>query len=93
MIRSFHDKNSILVFKREFSNKIPLEIHRIAHRKLLLIHAADSINNLRSPRGNRLELLKENRQGQYSIRINAKWRICFYWIENNAYKVEITDYH
>jgi toxin HigB-1 len=68
-------------------------IERIARRKLLQLHAATELASLRIPPGNRLESLKGNRQGQYSIRVNDQWRICFLWREDGAYAVEIVDYH
>ena len=72
----------------------PPDIQKIALRKLLLLDAATSINDLRIPPGNRLEKLVGDRKGQYSIRINGQWRICFTWTdENNADQVEIVDYH
>jgi proteic killer suppression protein len=72
----------------------PPEIQKIALRKLLLIHAAISVNDLRIPPGNRLEKLAGDRQGQYSIRINNQWRICFTWTDgSHADQVEIVDYH
>lgn len=66
---------------------------RIARRKLLVLHRAVSLNDLRVPPGNRLEALRGNRKGQYSIRINDQWRICFVWSQGDAYEVEIVDYH
>ena len=66
---------------------------RIARRKLLLLHRAKSLDDLRVPPGNRLEALRGNRKGQYSIRINDQWRICFIWTESGAADVEIVDYH
>lgn len=66
---------------------------RTAYRKLTMIHAAENIQDLRSPPGNRLEKLKGDRAGQYSIRVNDQWRICFVWHKKNAYGVEIDDYH
>ena len=68
-------------------------IERIARRKLLQLHAATELASLRIPPGNRLEALKGNRQGQYGIRVNDQWRICFMWREDGAYGVEIVDYH
>jgi proteic killer suppression protein len=68
-------------------------VHRIALRKLLLLDAAEKLEDLRIPSGNRLEKLTGNRQGQYSIRINDQWRICLRWSEGDAYEVEIVDYH
>jgi proteic killer suppression protein len=66
---------------------------RIARRKLLLLHRAKSLDDLRIPPGNRLEALRGNRKGQYSIRINDQWRICFVWAQGDARDVEIVDYH
>ena len=66
---------------------------RIARRKLLLLHRAKSLDDLRVPPGNRLEALRGNRKGQYSIRINDQWRICFVWVQGDARDVEIVDYH
>lgn len=68
-------------------------IKAVAERKLLLLDAANSLSFLRSPPGNRLELLSGNRQGQYSIRINDQWRLCFFWSDEGASGVEIVDYH
>jgi proteic killer suppression protein len=68
-------------------------IERIARRKLLQLHAATELASLRIPPGNRLEALKGNRRGQYSIRVNDQWRICFTWREDGAHGVEIVDYH
>ncbi len=66
---------------------------RIARRKLLLLHRAKSLDDLRVPPGNRLEALRGNRKGEYSIRINDQWRICFVWVQGHARDVEIVDYH
>jgi proteic killer suppression protein len=73
--------------------RFSINIQRAAYRKLLLVDAAGSINDLRIPPGNRLEKLLGKREGQYSIRINEQWRICFTWKGNDAFDVEITDYH
>jgi proteic killer suppression protein len=75
------------------SRKFPPEIQQTALRKLRMLNNAASLNDLRIPPANRLEKLSGDREGQYSIRINDQWRICFEWYENNAYQVEITDYH
>jgi len=72
---------------------LPTQLHAIAYRKLALIHLATTIEQLRQPPSNHLERLKGNRQGQYAIRINAKYRICFFWDEIHASEVEIVDYH
>ena len=92
MIRSFADRETERLFRRERS-RVPADLRRRALRKLLLLHAATDINQLRVPPGNRLEALEGDRAGQHSIRINRQWRICFRWHEGNAYDVEITDYH
>lgn len=94
MIISFKSDETRLIFEGFVSRSYPTDIQKIALRKLLLINAAMSINDLRVPPGNRLEKLIGDRQGQYSIRINDQWRICFVWTdENNAQQVEIVDYH
>jgi len=93
MIRSFGDKETEKVFNRERSRKLPPEIHRRAKRKLLLIDSAISIDDLKVPPGNRLEQLRGDREGKWSIRINQQWRICFEWHGNDAWHVEIVDYH
>ncbi len=93
MIMSFGDKETKKVFKREYSNKLPQSIQKIAHRKLLMLHAAITLNDLRVPPGNRLERLKGKRKQEHSIRINNQWRVCFRWKEGNAHCVIINDYH
>ena len=93
MIRSFADAETERIFGRERSKRLPPKVQRRAHRKLLLIDAADSLNDLRVPPGNRLERLVGDREGQQSIRVNDQWRICFRWERGDAYEVEITDYH
>jgi len=72
---------------------LPTEIHRTALRKLRMLNQARTLNDLRVPPGNRLEALKGDRHGQYSIRINERWRICFVWEQGDVYEVEIVDYH
>lgn len=93
MIKSFKDDEVEKVFHLERSKKLPSEIQQIALRKFRMLDAAISLNTLRIPPANRLEKLKGERQGQYSIRINERWRICFEWHQGNAYLVEIVDYH
>ena len=93
MIRSFRDEETERVFRRERSRKLPPDLQRIALRKLAIIDAADSLMDLQSPPGNRLELLLGIRAGQHSIRLNDQWRICFRWANGDAEDVEITDYH
>lgn len=93
MVKSFKSKEAAKIFRREFSLKLPSNIQKIALRKLCMIDAAVDINDLRSPPANHLEMLKKDRIGQYSIRINRQWRICFRWASGNAYDLEIVDYH
>jgi len=93
MIRTFRDKETARLFRRERVKKFPLPVQRTALRKLLLLDAAESLRDLRVPPGNRLERLRGDRAGQYSIRINDQWRVCFHWKEGHAYDIEITDYH
>ena len=93
MIKSFRDKETERLFDRQFSRRFPGNLHRIAWRKLAVLNAAERLDDLRVPPGNRLEKLSGTREGEYSLRINDQWRICFRWLEGNAYDVEITDYH
>ncbi len=93
MIRSFRDKETEKVFLRERSRKLSSDVQRIALRKLVMLDAAQTIQDLRVPPGNRLEKLSGDREGQHSICINDQWRVCFRWEEGSAYNVEITDYH
>jgi toxin HigB-1 len=93
MINSFSDKSAEDLFNRRFARNIPSTIYKVAYRKLLLIDGAERLEDLKVPPGNRLEKLSGNLSGKYSIRINDQWRIVFSWKENNAYEVEITDYH
>jgi proteic killer suppression protein len=93
MIKSFEDRETERVFERRFSRRLPESIQRVAQRKLLILDAAETLQDLRVPPSNRLEKLSGDRQGQYSIRINDQWRICFVWHTGDAYSVEIVDYH
>jgi len=93
MIRSFKDKETEKIFRGQFSRKIPQDIQRIAARKLEQINAVTVLDTLRVPPGNRLEALKHDRRGQHSIRVNDQWRVCFVWRDDNAFDVEIVDYH
>jgi proteic killer suppression protein len=93
MIRSFKCKETENVFNGRFSKKLPQNIQRLAARKLTMLHFAASLNDLRIPPANRLETLAGARKGQYSIRINQQWRICFEWHQDGAHSVEIVDYH
>lgn len=93
MIRGFADKETEKVFNREFSKKLPNEIQPAARRKLEILNASENLQDLRVPPSNNLEKLVGNRKGQHSIRINNQWRICFVWQGNDAFEVEIVDYH
>jgi proteic killer suppression protein len=92
MILSFKDSRTDNLFHGFKSAGVPADIQRVAMRKLKLLHNAVDLQDLRIPRGNRLEALKGNRSGQHSIRINDQWRICFVWRDRNAHSVEIVDY-
>jgi proteic killer suppression protein len=92
MIRSFLDARTQALFNDlDVPRFRPIE--RVARRRLLYLHQASRLEDLRVPPGNRLEALKGDRKGQHSIRINDQWRICFRWKDGDAYDVEITDYH
>lgn len=93
MIRSFKSKETEKIFKRQRSRKLPQEIQQVALRKLRMLNRAVTLNDLRVPPANRLERLSGDRKGQYSIRINQQWRVCFEWRNSDAYNVEIVDYH
>jgi proteic killer suppression protein len=93
MIRSFRDSDTERIFRRQRVGKFGRPLQRSSLRKLLLLDAAESPQDLRVPPGNHLEKLAGDREGQYSIRINDQWRICFRWEEGSAYDVEIVDYH
>ena len=87
------DKDTEAVWRRNYIKKLSPELSRLAYNKLVLINAAVSINDLRVPPGNRLEKLVGARAGQYSIRVNNQWRICFTWSSSGAGNVELVDYH
>jgi proteic killer suppression protein len=93
VIRSFRDPDAERLFRRERVRRVLPDLHRIALRKLLMLDAATSLADLRVPPANRLEKLAGDRVGQYSIRINDQWRICFRWVGTDAHDVEIVDYH
>ena len=93
MIRTFRDREAEKIFHREFSRKLPHDIQRTAFRKLRMLNRAESLDDLRIPPNNRLEQLRGQREGQYSIRINRQWRICFEWHDGDVFEVEIVDYH
>jgi proteic killer suppression protein len=93
MIKSFTDKRTAAIFAGLQVKHLPKEMQGTARRKLKQIDSATNIETLRVPPGNRLELLKGDRAGQWSIRINGQWRICFCWSSGDATDVEIADYH
>ena len=93
MIKSFRCKETEKIFNGEFSRKLPHDIQKTAHRKLAAVNAAATLEFLKAAPGNCLELLKGDREGQYSIRINDQWRICFTWTDGDVSGVEIVDYH
>ena len=93
MIRSFRNKLTEVVFNGESPKGFPADLLKVARRKLRYLNAAGDLNDLRSPPGNRLEALTADRRGQYSIRINDQFRICFVWTADGPADVEIVDYH
>jgi len=93
MIRSFACRETEKLFNDESSRRLPVQIQRVARRKLLLLHQARSLNDLIAPYGNHLQALKDDRKGQHSIRVNDQWRICFRWQGDDAFDVEVVDYH
>ncbi len=93
MIESFADAETERIFQGSVSRKLPPDIQRTARRKLMYLHTALDVRDLLAPPGNRLEELRGSRAGQYSIRINDQWRICFRWVKTGARDVEIVDYH
>jgi proteic killer suppression protein len=92
MIKSFRGRDTENLFNDVLVTRFRA-IERPARRKLLYLHRARRLEDLKAPPGNRLEALKGDRKGQHSIRINDQWRICFRWNDGNAYEVEIVDYH
>jgi proteic killer suppression protein len=93
MIKSFKDIETEKIYNLDRSNKLPRDIQQVALRKLRMINNSKTLVDLKVPPANKLEKLKGNREGQFSIRINDKWRICFIWQNGDAYSVEIVDYH
>lgn len=93
MIENFADPETEKIFDGIVSRKLPTTIQKTARRKLLYLHDAQDLQDLLAPPGNRLEKLAGDRAGQYSIRINDQWRICFKWNNGRAREVEIVDYH
>ena len=93
MIKSFKCRETHKIWQRKFSKKLPQNIQLRARRKLIAIDISTSLTDLQIPPSNKLEALSGDRQGQYSIRVNDQWRICFVWSDSDAYDVEIVDYH
>ncbi len=93
MIRSFRDQKTENLFRRDRVKGLSRNVQRAALRKLVILDAAEALDDLRVPPGNRLEKLAGDRKGQYSIRVNDQWRVCFVWSAGDAYDVELTDYH
>jgi len=93
MIRSFADKTTARVFRRERVRPLGPAVQRVAYKRLLILDAAGTLGELRIPPGNRLEKLRGDRSGQYSLRINDQWRLCFRWSRGDAFDVAIVDYH
>ena len=94
MIRSFKDKRTEALFNGESPGKgFPADLLKTARRKLAMVNAAASLNDLKSPPGNQLHALERDRRGQHAIRINDQFRVCFTWKDGDAYDVEVTDYH
>ena len=93
MIKGFADKDTERLWDRKRARSIPTDLQRRARKKLAILNAAVNLGDLSSPTGNRLEELKGDRKGQHSIRINDQFRVCFVWRDDDAYEVEVVDYH
>ena len=93
MIKSFAGRDTERLFARERVRRYPSLVQRVMLRKLVIVDSAESLDDLRTPPGNRLERLRGDRAGRHSIRVNDQWRICFRWSGGNAYDVELVDYH
>jgi proteic killer suppression protein len=93
VIKSFGDRDTERLFSREPVRRYPAELRRVMLRKLVAVDAAEALDDLRVPPGNRLEKLRGDRAGQLSIRVNDQWRVCFAWRDGDAYDVSIVDYH
>ncbi len=93
MIRNFFDKEAEKIWTGMSSRRLPSDIQNVARRKLRMLNNAVSVDDLLIPPANRLEALKGNRKGRHSIRINDQWRICFLFVDGDAYDVEVGDYH
>lgn len=93
VIRSFRDSETQKIFERSRSRRFSAGVQKLALRKLLVVDAAESLDDLRVPPGNRLQKLKGSREGQHSVRVNDQWRVCFVWKDGDAHGVEVVDYH
>jgi len=93
MIRTWADREAEKIFSNQISRRLGAQVSKVARRKLKMLNAATNVTDLRVPPGNRLETLKGDRKGQHSIRVNDQYRICFYWRKDDAFDVEIVDYH
>ena len=93
MLTSFADRETERLFQRQPVRRFPAELHRVMLRKLVQLDAVTALDELRVPPGNRLEKLKGDRAGQYSIRVNDQWRVCFRWKDGAPQDVAIVDYH
>jgi proteic killer suppression protein len=93
MIKSFGNAAALASWHRRFLKGVPSDVSRIGNRKLMQLHNARSLHDLKAPPANKLEALSRERAGQHSIRINDQWRVCFVWRDGHAYDVEIVDYH
>jgi len=93
VILDFRDKEAEKIWEGYPSRLLPTDIQTVARRKLRMLNAAATLQDLLAPPSNRLEMLRGDRKGQFSIRINDQWRICFHWKDGDAHSVEIVDYH
>jgi len=93
MIRSFRSRAERSIWHGKVAPSLPMPIQLRARRKLRMLNSAESLADCAVPPGNRLERLSGNRTGQFSIRINEQWRICFHWLDGDCFDVEIVDYH
>lgn len=93
MIKSFADKRTAAIFLGQAVRGLPMQLQQKARAKLLAIDAAGRLNDLLTPPGNRLEALRADRRGQFSIRVNDRWRVCFVWRDGEPWNVELVDYH
>ena len=93
MIRGFRDRDTERLFRRQRPRRLPASLHRSALRKLAMLNRAENLGDLRVPPNNKLEPLKRDRVGQWSIRINDQWRLCFRFVNGDAFDVAIVDYH